>query len=230
MKYLGGKSRLGKEIAHQVRCRLRSGINTILEPFCGACWVTQYFYYGTVIASDLCESLILMHQAIQRGWEPPDYISESEYDEMRHVYNEGEINPLIGFCGFAASWGGKWFGGYARGDSRNYCLEAKRSILKKHKNLKHVTFQYRNYKNLNPENCLIYCDPPYHGTTRYSFGISDISKFWDTMRKWSERNIVIISEYRAPKDFKCIWECEHVKSVGTGQTVERLFQCMHQKT
>jgi len=32
------------------------------------------------------------------------------------------------------------------------------------------------------------------------------NKFWNIIRKWSKNNIVIVSEYTAPKDFKCIWK------------------------
>ena len=31
------------------------------------------------------------------------------------------------------------------------------------------------------------------------------AKFWETMRKWSKNNIVVISEREAPKDFKKVW-------------------------
>lgn len=45
-------------------------------------------------------------------------------------------------------------------------------------------------------------------TTSYSTGNFDHDKFWNIMRKWSKNNVVIISEFRAPKDFKCIWKKE----------------------
>ena len=39
-----------------------------------------------------------------------------------------------------------------------------------------------------------------------SFFDFDSDKFWKIMRKWSEDNIVVVSEYKAPKDFKMIWQ------------------------
>ena len=56
-------------------------------------------------------------------------------------------------------------------------------------------------------NCLIYCDPPYCGTTQaYGTGNFDTEKFWDVMRLWSQNNDVYISEYLAPEDFECVLE------------------------
>lgn len=225
MKYLGGKAKLGAEIAQVIRSK-RGRFQSYLEPFCGSGWVTQHLYPGKTIASDICESLILLHQAIQKGWEPPDFISEEEYDNLHQEYLYGNAIALIGFAGFACSWGGKWFAGYARGDThRNYCLEAKNSLLKRHRLMKHVIFRHANYKNLQPCNKIIYCDPPYAGTTGYGPEWNKII-FWQTMREWSQCNTVIISEYQAPNDFEIIAEFEHFSIQGKDSkpTIERLFQ------
>lgn len=224
MRYLGGKAKCGKDIARIIRSKKHQG-QIIREPFCGACWVSQYLYPGPIICSDICKPLILLHQAIQQNWEPPDFVDEQEYSELYQQWKNGECNPLIGFVGFACSWGGKWFAGYARGKNRNFCLESKISLLKKHKQLKHVIFEHRNYKNLNPHYEVIYCDPPYAGTTEYSNKEFDTITFWKIMRLWSENNIVIISEYEAPNDFKIIWQVEHfsIKSTDTKLTTEKLF-------
>lgn len=50
--------------------------------------------------------------------------------------------------------------------------------------------------------CLVYCDPPYANTTKYT-GTPDFDtdKFWNVMREWSKDNDVYISEYEAPDDF-----------------------------
>ncbi len=196
-----------------------------MEPFCGACWVTQYLKPAT--ASDISAPLILLHQSIQNGWEPPDFVSEEEYKELHQAYKEGEINPLIGFVGYGLSWGGKWWGGYARSSCgvRVYCLEAKNSLLKKHDKLKDIKFVHANYKNLEPKNLLIYCDPPYQNTTGYGPDW-DSNLFWKIMRIWSQTNTVIISEYSAPNDFKIIWAHQHFSFKGRNSqpTTERLFE------
>lgn len=227
MRYLGGKARYGEEIARVIRSRKHQG-QTIREPFCGACWVSQYFGTpGPIICSDIHEPLILLHQAIQQGtWKPPDFISEEEYNKLHQQWKEGECSPWIGFAGFACSWGGKWFGGYARDMTRNFCLESKRSLLEKHERTRHILFVYRNYRNLNPQYEVIYCDPPYRGTTGYNNKIFDTVTFWQIMRKWSQNNTVIVSEYEAPNDWKVIWEAEHFSMKGTDTkiTTEKLFE------
>lgn len=222
MNYLGGKARLGREIAQVIRTR-RKESQSVLEPFCGAAWVTQYLKPAT--ASDISAPLILMHQAVQVGWEPPDFVSEKEYKELHQAWIDGEISPLIGFVGFGVSWGGKWWGGYARGDARIYCLESKNSLLKKHEHLSDVKFVHANYKNLEPCGDLIYVDPPYQNTTGYGTDW-DSNLFWNIMRIWSQTNTVIISEYQAPSDFKIIWVHQHFSFKGRDSqpTFERLFE------
>ena len=86
-------------------------------------------------------------------------------------------------------------------------------------------FTHGNYKTLEPKNCCIYCDPPYAGTTGY-WPEWEAKQFWETMREWNQNNTVIISEYKAPEDFKIIWECEHFSFKGSKSkaTMERLFQ------
>ena len=59
--------------------------------------------------------------------------------------------------------------------------------------------------DFEPVNMLIYCDPPYKSTQRYSTGQFDSELFWNTMRKWSEQNVVFISEQIAPSDFEIVW-------------------------
>ncbi len=46
------------------------------------------------------------------------------------------------------------------------------------------------------------------------------------MRKWSENNIVLISEQSAPDDFVCIWQQEvnrSIKATDKSKSVEKLF-------
>jgi len=55
----------------------------------------------------------------------------------------------------------------------------------------------------------IYCDPPYKKCNfiaiRKNLLSFDTDMFWETMRKWSLDNIVIVSETEAPDDFIPIW-------------------------
>ena len=138
---------------------------------------------------------------------PPDKISEEEYKIIKNT----PPSPLRGFVGFGCSFSGKWFGGYARCRTkpRNYCGEAKRTLLKKIENLKDVTFYNYSYDYWLPSNCLVYCDPPYFGTTEYNGTDKfDYHNFYDWCRKVAKTNLIYISEYQMPPDFKCVLEIQ----------------------
>ena len=58
-----------------------------------------------------------------------DNLSKEEYYYIKEHKDENKV--LTGFVGFGCSFGGKWFGGYARNRvGRNYCLEAKKHTMK----------------------------------------------------------------------------------------------------
>lgn len=228
MQYLGGKSRTYKEICAFLES-IRKPNQPFVEPFCGACWVTQGMS-NPRYASDANEALITMYKALQNGWTPPSDVSEEYYTNLKT--KQDVKDPLTAFVGFGCSFGGKWFGGYARGtEGRNYAANAHNSLMKKKDSLHDVKFKHQSYKDINVNNCLIYCDPPYANTTGYgAVGEFNSAEFWSTMRDWCETNTVVVSEYTAPEDFVCVWSKEtktdmHTKS-GKEPRVERLF--MHE--
>lgn len=72
---------------------------------------------------------------------------------------------------------------------------------------------------------IIYCAPPYNGTTKYKDNF-DSDAFWQWCRdKAKEGHTVYVSEYNAPEDFKCIWEKQINSNLGgTSKTAtEKLF-------
>jgi len=201
MMYLGGKSRLAKPIAEfleSVRCGM-----PYFEPFVGGGWVLQEMS-GVREACDAHPALIAMYQALQKGWLPPERITEEEYAAARTL---PDSDPLKAFVGFGCSFGGKWFGGYARGGVCSYAATTRRSLLRQLPKIKDVRFHdARSYATFNPHMRLIYCDPPYAGTTGYSQGAFDSAAFWNCVREWSLGNLVVVSEYAAPPDFVCVKE------------------------
>ena len=187
-------------------------------------------------AYDYNEYLIELYKAIQNGYELPDSISEEEYKYIR----TDKDKALTGFAGFGCSFAGKWFGGYARGHGGKlgYADTAKRSLLKKISTMYDVSFSFADYKTLSFSGCLIYCDPPYKGTTKFT-GTPDFDtiEFWNVMRIWSENNDVYISEYTAPDDFECVLEIPtridiRNKDNQMEKRIEKLFKykatCQHQ--
>lgn len=144
----------------------------------------------------------------------------------------------VGFVGFLCSFGSKFFGGYARGKNnngnpRNYARESFDNLQKQSPNLKGIKFKHCSFQDINTDisNYVIYCDPPYRGTTKYKTDPFPYDEYYDWCRKMSKNNIVLCSEYWMPDDFKCIWSKEtkanfdsnRIKDDTKNNRVEKLF-------
>lgn len=202
------------------------------EPFCGSCNVLSRIEAPLRVASDAHTDLILLWQAVQQGWLPPERVSEEEYRAFRHM----PPSALRGFIGFGCSYSGKWFGGYARDKKgSNYAAISRRSIIKQAPTFEGVRFFNTTYQDVDTEKLLrfgrtlVYCDPPYAGSTSdYAEGRFDSEAFWDWVRALSPYAAVFVSEYNAPEDFVTVWQrdvitCMHGKSGKNLARVEKLF-------
>lgn len=221
MQYLGGKARIAKKIAAKIleivppEHRLE-----YLEPFLGGANAFEHIapHFEKTYAGDVHEDLILMWQAVARGWVPPEQISLEEYEALR----AGPPSPLRAAAGFGASFGAKWFGGYARGKAadgswRSYIGETGRALVGVRSTLARgrvFNVSYASWPVV--PGVVVYCDPPYAGTTSYkgTAGFDHVA-FWARMREWSAAgSYVFVSEYQAPDDWECVLEFAHVQSVG----------------
>ena len=112
------------------------------------------------------------------------------------------------------------------GRVEHYQKEQINNILKQSTKISDVVFKCSSYDALDiPANSIIYCDPPYNGTTKYKDSF-DSDAFWQWCRdKAKEGHTVYVSEYNAPEDFKCIWEKQINSNLGgTSKTAtEKLF-------
>ena len=93
------------------------------------------------------EYLIAMLQGVQRGYNLPELITLEQYQYIR---DHKELDPVLaGFVGFGCSFGGKWYGGYARNKTgTNYALQSKRSLLKDMATLQNAEFVCGDYRRL----------------------------------------------------------------------------------
>lgn len=208
MRYLGGKSRIRRPVSSFLT-GVRGG-RPYLEPFVGGAWILAEMR-GVRTASDANEALITLYRAVQRGWVAPDGITEETY--KNHVRDPKD--PLTAFLGFGCSWGSKWFGGWARGG--DHVGAVRRSLTQLRPRIRDVRFTVGSYLEHRPVGHLVYCDPPYAGTTGYD-GVApfDHEEFWDVMRVWSRKNVVVVSEYAAPPDFEVVREMSSRMGLGTG--------------
>src|SRR5208337_703352 len=138
-------------------------------------------------------------------------------------------SALRAFVGFGCSNSGKFFGGYARDNTdRNYAENAHRSIIKLRPKIEGVSFSLQSYQDYDETPELIYCDPPYEGTTGFTVGTFKTDEFWKWVREYSRRSIMLVSEYTAPEWATAIWEKTvrtdmNAKDGGKLSRIEKLF-------
>ena len=218
MQYFGGKHRISKRLSQYLNSQLKDN-QPFVDLFCGSCNVISKIDDNRLrIANDKHKYLIAMWKALQDGWLPPDKISREEYVFIRD--NKDDSPYLAGFVGFACSFAGRWFEGYAyNSKGYNYCLSSKRSCINKLSNLNNVEFYNLNYDKVNiPKGSLVYCDIPYKGSKPYckkEVGIFDHYEFYQWVRDNSSTYDIYISEYKenVPEDFEIVWEMESRKII-----------------
>lgn len=229
MQYLGGKSRIAKKIREHL---VSHGATRYVEPFVGGGAVLTVVArdFQTIVAADAHTDLIDMYRAIQDGWTPPDVVTEEDYQRLKGE----DPSPLRTFAAFGASFGGKEWGGYARnGRGDNYARQTGNSLARSAKAGMfdpHVTFWAGSVFDLPmPEDLsdtVIYCDPPYAGTTGYRTGEFDSATAWDMYREWASRGAhVYVSEYSGPEEFLAaeFTPQASLKAASSDKVTEKLF-------
>lgn len=224
MKYVGSKNRISKQLAPILQSLIdQNGVQIYYEPFCGGLNMMDKIRCKNRVGNDCHKELIALLQKVQSGWIPPDTISEDEYNAVRQ-HKENYPDYYVGLVGFCATFGAKYFGGYARGFKddkvtlRDLPNEAIRNLMKQVPFIQDVKLTCKDYLDIDMSklhNALIYCDPPYRGVTKYSTGEFDYERFYDWCREVAKTNILCVSEYEMPEDFVCIWQ----KSVTTSLKV-----------
>jgi len=213
MKYLGSKNRISKHISPIILKDRKPG-QWYVEPFAGGMNMIDKVD-GNRLAADIHPYLIAMWKAlIYTNFSPPPHVGEEMYKFIKD--NQDLFPPeLVGYVGFN-SFLARWFAGYRKDKCgrQEYWGEHYRNILKQVPKLRGVQFECCSYLDLDiPDKSLIYCDPPYEGTTGYKINVTGVtvgfnhSWFWEKCRQWTkEGHQVFISELSAPDDFDCIWE------------------------
>ena len=224
---MGSKTRIAKYIL-PIMLKERKEGQVWVEPFVGGGNMIDKVT-GPRIGTDFNVNAITALSIIQNFAKfLPKNNTEFTEEDYNHCKKGGEHN-FKAFAGFAYSFASKWLGGWARDkDNNDYVARAFRSAQKQSLLLKGVILAHRSYEELElPKNSLIYCDPPYQGTTGYKTGDFDHTKFWQWCRdKKKEGHTIFISEYNAPSDFICVWEKEvnvGVEITNTKRKVEKLF-------
>lgn len=227
MKYMGSKNRIAKYILPIMLENRKEG-QYYIEPFCGGCNTIDKVT-GNRIASDSHSELIELFRSLQQGWVPPIHVSEEEYQQAKVLVDRPHLK---GYIGFNLSFGAKWFGGYARhndGGKRCSSTEAYNNVTKQIPFIQGIEYYHGAYSVFidYPPNSIIYCDPPYRGTTKYKNGL-DYEHFYQWCRDMKALgHTVFVSEYTMPEDFICVWAkpvtVNLTNITAANRAVEKLF-------
>lgn len=237
MQYLGSKNKLAKDIIPIIQSFITEKTQYYIEPFVGGANVIDKIQFEKKLGSDVQPYLVALLQYIQDlNNEIPTEITEEEYHKVKD--NKDDYPDwYVGLVGFSASFGAKWFGGYAKAavsdgaKPRNRPSEAIRNLEKQRKNLQDTKFVCTSYENItNFEESVIYCDIPYRDTTGYGTSEFDYEKFYQWCIDLSSKgNTVLISEYNMPEEhFEVIWQKEHTTTVSKTNKhairIEKIFK------
>lgn len=239
MKYIGSKSKTGKAIAAILNQHIDA--SSYIEPFMGSLSVAKHVTIRPKILNNIHPELADMYiRAFNDGdWIPDkNHVTREEYYEIKSA---GPSHPYYAIVGFACSFRGKWWGGYAapqygtRKDGRKWSSDinnltaAKKSILSCKAGCGDATFTCLSYDEIPiTHNSVIYCDPPYRNTTGYPGTPKfDSDKFWEWAEFVSHSNYVYVSEAEAPPNWTDIMSVTIDNVLGNGNTntsrTEKLF-------
>lgn len=227
MQYLGGKARIARKIVDAILADTPERA-VWFEPFVGGGNVLEVAapHFARSYAADAHPDLIMMWEHVTVGGMVPRHVTREEYTALRHA----EPSWLRGFVGFGATFGGKWFGGYAGpypgrrshletvGGSANV-VNRQAGVFARHG----VRFRCARFGDITPPpGSVVYCDPPYAGTTGYITGAFDAAAFHRTLATWSATCAVYVSEYALPEDVEArlVWSGQRRMSVAADSNDE----------
>ena len=232
MKYMGSKNRIAKHILPIMLKEMEEkGYTTWVEPFVGGGNMIdkvpdKYERIGCDLNEHTIAAMVGIRDFVQ---ELPSLVTRDQYKELK-----GSPTHLVSsWIRYECSFGSKFENGYAsNSEGRNYAEKGKNLALKQSPNIQNVDFICCSYVDLsNITNSLIYCDPPYQGTTGYKTGAFNHEEFFQWCRDMkSKGNSMFISEYNAPNDFELVWEGEvktnfsSTRKTATHNAVEKLFK------
>jgi site-specific DNA-adenine methylase len=209
LRYVGSKNKLSKELAPIIQSYITKNTKGYLEPFVGGANMIDKIQCSNKIGCDIHEELIELLKYTQEFSNLlPDRILEDRYIEVKNNKEKFE-KWYVGLIGFCASFGAKYFGGYAR-DSRDdnsgkWSAGAIKNLKKQAPDLKGIKFIHKSFLDLPIDkinNYVIYCDIPYRGTTKYKTESFPYEEFYEWVKKLSIHNTVLISEYNMPEEFE----------------------------
>lgn len=187
MKYVGSKNKLSKELAPIIQSYIAESTKGYLEPFVGGGNMIDKIKHTNKIGCDIHKELIALLKYVQNEGELPDTITEEEYYNVKNNPSNYE-RWYVGLVGFCATFGSKYFGGYARGykedkitprDIPNEAIRNLQNQMNSLQNIKFVCCDFLKIPKDKIKDYVIYCDPPYRDTTKYKTEEFPYDEFWN---------------------------------------------------
>jgi DNA adenine methylase len=180
IRYVGGKTRLAKEIAAIIQNQIKPKHKYYYEPFFGGGSMAAYtkdFGLSRIASDNHCE-LIHLYRLLESLFHQDTLdidlleqwfknIDETEYNKLKQ-YSAGSFIQLArkAYAGFNLSFAGKYFGGYARDKAgkRDFAQESFNRMIKHIPDLRDIHFHCMDYREFFPitDYMIIYADPLVH--------------------------------------------------------------------
>lgn len=192
MVYMGSKNKLSKYLKPLIEGFLKQGM-IYVEPFVGGANMIDKIEWDHKFGYDLnkCIIALMRYGAYQAKL---SYNNNKEFKRLRELYKQGIASPKIGFAGLMCQLG-KFYSSYQKDKEKRDQL--RRNIEKQFSNplFFNTEFDYKNYKDLNLKDAVIYCDPPYPDTTQYNIKEKfNYDHFLSKCEEWfNDGNIVLLS-------------------------------------
>lgn len=242
MRYQGSKKKMAKTI-NNIVSNFIGNCETYVEPFCGGANSLSEIDFKRKLTCDTNKYLIAFWNSVKNGkftedmWNFVKDLAKEQYYDVKENYenNTGKYcDAIIGYVGFACSYGGSWWNGYAHynpNKKENHIMEAYSGTIKQirqFKNIENTDFFCCDYKSIMDHvkgKAFIYCDPPYGNTKGYKTNFNN-EEFWNWCRKTAnDGHILMISEYNAPSDFIPIYQKKMQDGMASvnGEKNEKIF-------
>lgn len=234
MVYLGSKAKIANwliPILNQII--LDYNITEYYEPFVGGANVIDKIKCEHRVGNDKNKPLIALLEVARDNFDMiPKNGNKEWFDRARAIYtgksDEKMEDYLIGAIGWLGGYSGKGLSGSYNGDSgnRHFYIERYNNLKAQVPNIQDVEFLCDDYQKLEiPNGSLVYCDPPYQGTTGYGYAWErafDYDIYWNWVREKSKTCYVICSEEVFPNDFTIVAKQDKKRTVALTKKQDKI--------